>query len=320
MISIHDAIARGEMLLQPTTALDINGRKLPITEENLRLDDMTVDQIRKLAHSAIGAMKRENTLVARAFDLPTLVARLDCTMKGEEVLPYELDERPAGIGVATQLLGHEFYDSIEGHYKDTIGHVPIVVMDQGESSDDSLVFQVAGLDDVNDSPCLVRGLPASVREHPNAPQLIERSVSTVELEGDKTYTTIAEGYSAERVRDGDVVNPEVSMVVKPRQGSKARGVHVYLSPEDRASHGKRGTVTASKMNKLLEQDLPQVKEPFAPPIRLRDQDGTVGNMILRVFVLISPNKQAEVIGGAFVIRRELVVHGASNAIAGGIVV
>lgn len=320
MIHLHDAIERGETLMQPTSALEVNGRALPVVDKKIKLDDGTRKQVQQLAHCAIGAMKREDTLVGSRFNLPTLVARLDCTVQSGEVIPYELDERPAGIGITANLLGQDFYATMTDHYERIIGEVPMVIADQNEISDDSLVFQVAGLTDSGDSPCLVRASPVSIAQHPNVSEITARSVSSVLLEGDKTYSTIAEGYRAQPVTPNETVDPTTSTVIKPRQGSKAVGVHVYLSPKDRATHGKRGIVTASKMNKLLSQDIPQVKEPFAPPIVLRDQNGTVGNMILRVFVLVKPQEMPEVIGGAFVIRRELVVHGASNAIAGGIIV
>ncbi len=320
MIEIHEAALRSDHLLQPTGSLEINSRTLPVNETKIKLDDDIVKQIRQLAQNAINAMVRENTLVTRRFDIPTLVARLDCTVQNGIVLPYELEERPAGIGVTTQLLGSNFSEDIKDHYKGHIGETPLVAMGPTEVSDDSLVFQTVGLDDRSDSPCIVRGLPDTVGAHENALQLIERSVSTIQLEGDKTYTLKASGFGARKVIKGEKLDPQVSTVTKPLQGSQARGVYVYLSPEDRAIHGKRGTITASKMQSILERDTPQLRESFAPPIRLRGQDGTVGNMILRVFVLVHPTKEPEVIGGAFVIRKELIVHGASNAIAGGVVV
>jgi hypothetical protein len=57
--------------------------------------------------------------------------------------------------------------------------------------------------------------------------------------------------------------------------------------------------------------MPVIVEIFKPPIKTH----TLGNMILRVNVLVS-NDKVRVMGGAFVARPEMLVHGASNSVAG----
>jgi hypothetical protein len=104
------------------------------------------------------------------------------------------------------------------------------------------------------------------------------------------------------------------------------GISLYLHPNDRKKYGKKGIVTASR----LANDLATFKkerggalvQPFAPPIQIDNREGR-RNAILRVFTLLESDGKtitSEVIGGCYVARPELIVHGASNAVAGAVIV
>ena len=120
-----------------------------------------------------------------------------------------------------------------------------------------------------------------------------------------------------------------SQVLKSRIGSMAMGVSIYLEPSDRKKFGKRGIVTATKLKSNLDtytQDLGGgLTQEFAPPIQTTNPEGRT-NTILRIFVLLEKDKgtqnkiKAEAIGGCYVARPELIVHGAANSVGGAVMV
>jgi hypothetical protein len=240
---------------------------------------------------------------------------------------FEVEERPAGIGVTDRVikcaLGSGVTGVLEAHFGQYVGSMPTVVRHQkSRPNDDSLVLTVVDIDNPPvEGPILARGEPEDFREHKALPALQSRSISTILTKGLKRYMLAMEEAKAKVAQSVDELSPETSFVLKPMQGSKARDVTIYLSPADRATHGRQGTVTFERARRefAVAQAGTLILQAFIPPIPTVLPDGSKGNTILRVFALVHPNGRCNVVGGTYVSRRELVVHGASNAICGAVI-
>ena len=296
----------------------VAGRSLLVSKTAIRLSSRQIGEIVRHTEAGLRGMEPElSTHVQQEFARPTLLARIDCTETDKYgIRPFEVEERPAGLDVTAMLLGESFTEHIRRHFIQTTGQVPVIARHPHAQSDDGDVLKVVDLNDIKDELCVVRARPDQIPE--NLKDKVQNvSLSTVLNEGRKEHTI--DHVLIRRAKDVQFI-PQESIVLKPAQGTHAKGVAVYLSPEDREKHGKKGTVTASKMDRLIKENPDYIVEKFTPPIVLKSREGIRGNMILRVFILVHPKSGVEVIGGAYVVRPELIVHGASNAIAGAITV
>lgn len=305
-------------LMDDTEEKIIAGRKLLVSRTALRLSRRQIGEIARHVEDGLRNMEPElPTHVQKEFTRPTLLARIDCTDTDKYgIRPFEVEERPAGLDVTARLLGETFTENIHRHFIRTAGQVPIIARHPDAQSDDGEVLKVVDIDDIKNELCIVRARPSQIPES-SKDKVQSVSLSTVLNEGKKEHTI--DHVLVRRAKNVQFI-PQESIVLKPAQGTHAKGVAVYLSPQDREKHGKKGTVTASKMERLLEENPDYIVEKFISPIVLKSREGIRGNMILRVFTLVHPGFGVEVIGGAYVIRPELIVHGASNAIAGAVTI
>jgi hypothetical protein len=327
---VQDMTANHEPLNinQPQTVSFVEGRDIGMSDTVIALSPEHREQIEHLASRAMQAFGiDEPTLVATRHGVPTLLARVDCTITPQGVGLFECDERPAGIGVTDRVLQHMNGEGIaprlDAHFTKHIGQLPTVLRHpNAKPNDDGLVLRVDDLDgDVADQPILARGEPDDMREHIVLPTLQARSVSTLVTKGIKRYLLAMPEARSRQITSPDELSPDTSFVLKPLQGSKAQNVHVYLSTTDRAIHGRQGTVTFERARRELAAAAAgsMLVQEFIPPIPTTMPDDSKGNTILRVFTLVHPDGRCEAIGGTYVSRRELVVHGASNAICGAVV-
>lgn len=266
----------------------------------------------------------ESTLARKITGLPTMLARIDCSIVDGCVHPFEIEERPNGIGITTVLGGTilNMNQVVREHFATLIGTVPTVVAaDDRMNRIDDTFTEIRSLDGDHDgSPVLLRTEPGQLSDEHK--ELIALSVSTARSEGSKGYRERT-GH-AHIVDSTDAISAEEhSMVIKALQCSKAQHVDIVLSADDRAVHGKRGTVTKSRALRNAEEAIARdgavIIERFIPPIKARVGEAT-GNMILRVFAAVSSPQEIRLLGGVHVTRPELVVHGARNAINGLVIV
>lgn len=301
---------------------------------NLRLSEAHRDSIETQAAACIAAFQPEaETKVARDHNLPTLLARVDCTLDEDRARIFECEERPAGLGITNAVmrrthLSPGILPAVQAHFTEHAGDTPVIARHaNAKPNKDSLVFG----EDVMDlraaiktgRPLIVRGEPGELADFEALDELRAQSISTITTEGDKTYSLRVPSCETELVTADTKVVSDTSFVLKPLQGSKARGLAVYLSPEDRQQHGKDGTTTFARAAKLVDTHRATgnlLLESFKPPVTCKLDEGKIGNLILRMFCLVSPDGSTEVVGGTYVIRRELIVHGASNAMVGPVLV
>lgn len=330
-----------------------DGLTTPVSEDVLALTPDHQRQIEQFTLAALQAYGPRNgtpeaTLAHQRHGIPTLVGRVDCTIgHNGDILPYELEDSPSGMGIAN-LLHHRTAhvsprDVIVAHFQRQAGDIPHIIVSGSRShgTDDALVvgkdryhFEAESHDVpahiTGDSPVIVKTVPGHLASAAPYAHLSERAVAPLLTEGDKTYATRT-GLLHEIGTSHDLLTDESgqlrSQVVKACVGSMAMGISVYLAPQDRKDFGKKGIVTGSRLAKDLEgfvmRDGAALVQEFAGPVRISNPEAR-GNMILRVFVLCGSDDRGQTttqaIGGCYVARPELVVHGSANSVTGAILV
>jgi hypothetical protein len=322
---IQDSVIGNEPLTTIEPAKDrltIGPLELPVSDSVVLLSTNHARQIIELIKSSLSVFPAEDTLVQTALNRPTALARVDCTVGPEGIVPYECEERPAGLGVDHLLnqrhTGQGSIDVIQSHITANFGAELIAVHPEGtKSNDDSIVLEVRrDAKSINGQVVIVRGNPNLFVDETVYQLLASKSVSTIRTEGDKSYTLTTPGFDTKMINGPDELpGNDHNFVVKTMQGSKTEGVRVYLSPSGKKEHGDRGAITYSRMKRFASEASPLLLEQIKPPVKVEG----IGNMILRVLALVG-QENVRIIGGAYTIRPEMIVHGASNTTAGLIMV
>ncbi len=333
---------------QTDTLTIYDGLSSPFSEDVIELSGYHKEQLEAYARRAAGAFGPVNadpepTYAQTELGVPAMVVRIDCTVIDGEIVPYEMEDSPSGQGITDVIhrrVGSQgIKAAILDHYDSRVGSIPHIVVSgaRNHGTDDALIvgednytFDQDGRFLVpSNKLVIVKAIPGVEESAKPYLGLQERALAPLDSEGDKTYL--------ERIGDltsvsgaADLLHNEAgelcSQVLKARMGSMAMGISIYLDPSDRKIHGKKGIVTASRLHGDLE-DFSLSKggalvQPFAPPIALENEQGRK-NAILRVFTTLRSENGtiiAEVIGGCYVARPELIVHGAANAVGGAVVV
>lgn len=327
-------------------ALDIyDGLETPVSNDIIILSSKHKKQIEEYATKAASEYsdnigQKEPTYIQDTMGIPSLVVRVDCTVdENDDIAAYELEDSPSGQGITDRVhsyvKGEGIKDKIIEHYMGTIGDIPHVLISGHRShgtDDDIIVGQERySFDEIPlkiDGPVIVKAIPGLQESHTAYLHLQSQAIAPLTTEGDKSYA-VSIGDLKEVETEADLLlcadGELASQVAKSRLGSMAMGVSMYLNPIERKKYGKRGTVTASKFNTKIAEYQDRggaLLQKFVPPIQLQNPEGR-NNAIMRVFVLLN-NKDdtitADAIGGCYVARPELIVHGASNAVAGAVLV
>lgn len=322
--------------------LDIyDGLDTPVSHDVIVLTEEHVLDIEEYARRSAANYGDNNgspepTLAHSMFGLPSLVVRVDCTINNNQVVPYEMEDSPSGQGIThvlhKEVTGDDFGAKIRNHYQENLGILPVVVVSEHRShgTDDAIVLgdsnYVFGQTGVlpDEVPVIVKAIPGVPESHREYLHLQDRAVAPLKTEGDKNYAVINGDLTpitdaGELLRDSS--EELISQVLKTKLGSMAMGVSIFLDSKDRKIYGKRGIVSGSRLERDVEsysKHSGALIQPFAPPIQLDNPEGR-NNAILRVFVLLSNEDgdiKARAIGGCYVARSELIVHGASNAVGG----
>lgn len=352
MKTINTAEIEGQKLELGAEAglLDLyDGLKTPFTEDVLVLSDAHKRQIESIAATSAEAYghndgTKEPTAAQLQCGVPSLVVRIDCTIKNGQIEPYEMEDSPSGQGITDVLLDHVAQvgvkDQLLDHYGRLVGQIPHILVspsrrhgtdDQLIVGKDSYTFGATPAEvSEGDHLVIVKAIPGDANSHQPFLGLQDRTLAPLETEGNKSYlqrlgivSTVSTTKDLLQTETGELR----SQVVKATVGSMAMGVSIYLDSNDKAVFGKRGTVTAGRLNRDLEAyagESGALTQEFHAPLQLNNPEGR-SNAIMRVFTLLETDPmtgqiKAEAIGGCFVARPELVVHGASNAVAGAILV
>lgn len=323
-----------ELLKEPPT---ITGAKtLQVTDSRAlsvcpTVIELTDEHSRQIEAEAMeGALKfgaTEATLVMARIGLPTAIARIDCTIDPltGDIFAYESDERPAGMGITDvitrEILGEGVGLKLLGHLEDIFGQVPIVKRHPLEAeNDDGMLMAVEQTSKTaikaKARPILVRGKPSDLTDMVDIDEATANSVSTIRDEGRRQYR-ITTGHATLVTPSCEL--PSASFVVKTPQGSQATGVKVCLSAADKKLLGSKGVVSRANVQKQLNDDKALLIEKFVPGVEAEVNESRGGRMIMRIFCTLTA-EGAKIAGGAFVARPNHIVHGASDAVVGAVIV
>jgi len=320
-----------DKLLDTAPRLEVNGtldfgqRVLPVDSTNIIT--LTDDHQAQIAEDILAGLRafggQEQTLAMRTLGLPTAIARVDCTIDPitGQIYTYEVEERPAGMGISDRLMqevaGHSIGRPILNHLETTFGMMPVVKRHPNALvNDDDMLLRVEQFMPTrltaNGRPVLLRAEPADMASHPKRDEATALAIAPIMEKGKRSYRLVTG--MAQLITQVTML-PEGSYVLKTLQGSKAKGVKIFLAEKDSKTLGSnRDTHTRSQMQAMVASEGAVLAEPFVPGISV-EVGGTMGRMILRVFALVEVDR-IEVIGGAFMARPGHLVHGSKDALSG----
>lgn len=251
------------------------------------------------------AFVREQTWVQKNKGLPSLLVRLDCIVQDGKLIVYEVEERPAGIGISSMInpaFGVEFQKLASAWEPFRIEVSPL-----RQGTDDSLWLPKMLWDQADAKLVLVRAEPEETEYH----HLEPLSVSSLLSKGDKSYGEKMGLW--QRVNSADQLDWKGSYVLKPLQGSKLQEMEIWdslsrpgSSPRARvlATLAKNGTMFCQRLYPPMESGLPQFRW-----------------MIFRMFFGYDCGSQEwKGLGGNWNARSNLRIHGASDAVFGPAVI
>lgn len=297
-----------------TTDLVIGGWEIKVLFQERIFTQRNIDQGLDVISKWSQVFPREETFVQRAHGIPSLIIRLDCSVQNGTLGIYEVEERPAGIGLTTHLnpdfkLRLEEVKRTWPVFKSVISTDP-----RRKATDDFLWIDVANSEN-NEELVLVRAEPEEEQFH----YLEPRCVSSLKKKGDKSYGQALGLWR--RVTSPDQIDFEQSFVIKPLQGSKTRDVFIYVpGPNSKRPPGgsSRGRIEQEVL--LASENGGVYCQPYFPPMESGISD-EFRWMIYRVFYGYNTDtRQWDCLGGSWNARYNLKIHGAGDSLSGPVVV
>lgn len=283
-------------------------------ENVLYLSGQHRGQIEKLLAAWEREFPWENTWVRRETGKPSLIVRLDLSVQADGSLGiYEIEERPAGLGVSCSLNSNfraRFFALVE-KWRSNFGPMTVVVSNRRTSGDDFVLQDMVGIK-------VVKGLPTEetqnhlflVRAEPEESEywdLASRSISSVKAKGDKSYGP-ALGFW-ERIQNLRQLPWNEGFALKPRQGSKTHGLYLWHPSKI------RGTSTRTRIEQAIESGSTYYVQKWIPP-ETHNFLPEKHFLIRRVFWGWDPEGNWTYLGGMWNARPNTIIHGASDAIFG----
>ncbi|MBI2642401.1 MAG: hypothetical protein HYW97_00960 [Candidatus Wildermuthbacteria bacterium] len=260
------------------------------------------------------AFPQEKTFVQEKFGVPSLLVRFDCVWRKDTGLGvYEIEERPAGVGI-TLTLNQQFRTLLSSLQKEWPEFSVVVSPRRAHhGGDDHLWVPEVPLGKAleGDGLVFVRADPDEIQFHALAP----RSVSTIATKGLKSYG-LALGLwktldAQEVAKNPELLPWEEGFCIKPFKGSKTRGIAIWKP-------GEKSDVARQQLLARIQSPEGAYMQPFIPPLRMRIR-GKPYNYIFRIFFGYSPKRQEWLpLGGNWDARPApiVLIHGAFDAVAG----
>ncbi|MDI6603235.1 MAG: hypothetical protein QME57_03935 [Patescibacteria group bacterium] len=247
--------------------------------------------------------------------IPSPIVRIDIAPTLDSNNPqkfiYEVEVRPAGLGTTLKLLPNK----MKSQWKEVLtgcycqGFVSLDTPIQ----DDALAAEVLDMSYFEKIPS-EKGpfwIRTKIDDH-RAPDLEKISLVPIQMDGYKGYLLkLGLGFP---LKDPSSLPWERGFVLKPIQGARMKGVKIWL-PQKRD-----GTSTRTKIWQTVieEKGSPYLWQPFISP-KAEECEGKKGWFIWRVFFGWFDWQQGyRFIGGLWNWRPNLRVHGASDAVMGGL--
>ncbi len=259
-----------------------------------------------------GVFPKEDSWSQKNFGVPSVIVRLDCVVKEGKMLIYEAEERPAGIGIATQL-NLSFTENLSRIRAQWPQFKSLVSPLRESFCDDFLWLKSISMEAAlnNGALLLIRAEPEEKDFHP----LICRSVSSLLFEGDKSYGISLGLWREVSAEDFDSLPWDTGFCLKPRRGSRCRGIEIWLPNDEKKKVKAGGTSTRSRIKRTLETYGKMYLQDFIEPMRSPISENLF--MIHRVFFGYSPGSNSYAyLGGLWNARPNLKIHGATDTVIG----
>jgi hypothetical protein len=276
--------------------------------------------LKKILASWAMVFPKSGNLAERYFNVPSSLVRFDYVMHDGVPCIYEVEERPAGLGV-TSSIHPTFAGDIRRLFKkkeEVLQREIALYISPGRdgSSDDDVFSLKTGIPVVR-GPVAASELQRNAwyvrsgrREEDVSQLFTEHSISTLRHEGDKSYG-LHLGLWKEIGGPGDL-DFSLPFVVKPRAGSRFEGVLLY-HPDKKMGQGfaTRTKVTdavASGDVHFIQAYQRGEEAPFL---------GSKYHLIRRAYFVYSHELRDYVsLGGLWMATPTARVHGTSQAVSG----
>jgi hypothetical protein len=261
----------------------------------------------------------------RNLGVPTVLCRADIVPFASDEDPsrglFEIEARPAGFGVLMTMFPHlrSFSECLR-----PIGPAGTVVLASRKvAAEDTRIFSdVMGWKWLSKRECgngipdkvWARGSELDADSGVSLERLEKRGLAPLTNHGDKTY--LLDMGLAEPIFDPEDIDWDQPFVVKPQKGSKSDAVLLWHPEEKRKKTG--GIYTKTKITKTLKEDRAFIRQHFMFPERERmcSKDGFT---IWRIYFLFDARiGEYRFVGGMWNWRPCLKIHGAKDAVMGGI--
>ena len=302
-----------EVVPPVATGLTIGGWEIKVLPQERIFTQRNIEEGLSVINRWSQVFPKEETFVQKTYGIPSLIVRLDCSVQNGTLGIYEVEERPAGIGLTTHL-NTDFKTRLEAIKNKWPVFKSVVSTDpRRKATDDHLWIEPYNPRD-NNELVLVRAEPEEVEYHDFEP----RSVSSLKKKGDKSYGEALGLWK--KITDPDEIDFSKGCVVKPLQGSKTRDIFIFIPVP-----GSKRPPGASSSNRIREAVLAGSKaggvycQPFFPPMESGISDEFKW-MIYRVFFGYNTDTgQWECLGGSWNARYNLKIHGAGDSLSGPVV-
>lgn len=255
------------------------------------------------------------------FGVKSALVRFDYVVEHGLVHVYELEERPAGIGV-TCMLRPDFLLLLKKYLKEqeealSARFALYISESRKNSSDDHIFSEISGfpifegyVDETTLSQCAwyVR---AFRHEHDVDTRFNARSLSTIRHEGNKSYgvplglwTEFGAGWEPDWSQ---------AFVVKPKKGSRFE--QVLLWHPDSKELGA-GFATRTKVTTAIREGKVSFRQPYHAPEEISVGNGRFRRIRRAYFVWSPAEKRYMSLGGMWMATPTARVHGTKDSVSG----
>lgn len=273
------------------------------------LSPWIIKQARLFLRKWMNYFPEEPTWVQSNYGVPSIIVRLDCVVEDDTLYVYEIEERPAGIGIAF-CLNDEFRSRLS-YLQEIWPPLKSLVSSNRKESDDFLWIPMISKEEAEKRDCLllIRAEPFEEDFH----IFQKRSVSTLISKGDKAYGERIKLWKIVSNYDFDDLPWLTGFCLKPKKGSKCRGVHIW-NPQ--LKNKRVGVSTRSQILKALIIHEEMYLQKYIPPM-IEMHNGNKLLKAYRVYFGYDPILgRYECLGGIWIARPNLRIHGASDAVMG----
>ncbi len=218
---------------------------------------------------------------------------------------YEVETRPAGLGVLLSLLPQK-----KALWQEVFAHCRgFVRTPESPIQDDQLCAEILGLPFFESIGEVNGHRPLWIRSDV-LDEVEDISLVPIREDGDKRY--LLRLGLAERISSRDL-DFDQNFAIKPIRGARCTDVQIYLNSQTRKKFA--GSATKSQIQRIISGREDQfLVQSFIAPEEINYQDKPSW-LIWRIFFGWI-NGRYEPVGGLWVARRSLKIHGARDSICG----